>query len=187
MSKLAEKQLELIIAGTTVQRYHAVPTIQRQTVGEHSARVALIANLLQSRHGSDHAVNHWALILQALVHDLPEGVFGDIPAPVKRGMSPELRKLVNEQEEELLHDCKLSVLLTSRQEKLLKLADSLEGVLFCRTELLLGNRHPQFLECYRNFRRYTAQMCVELQPNEDQEAIVQLICTYGKEQLHEEL
>lgn len=77
--------LRLILDGGRVARYHAEPDAPRQTVAEHSWRVAVIAGSLYP--------DRPALVLAALYHDAAEGVTGDVPAPAKRYLAPAFDEL----------------------------------------------------------------------------------------------
>jgi hypothetical protein len=62
-----------------VTRWHIVATIKRQSLAEHSYRVAVITKSLLSRLGYEDD----SLVAKALVHDADEILDGDIPTPTK--------------------------------------------------------------------------------------------------------
>lgn len=101
-----------------VPRWVVIPTIKKQTVAEHSYNVAVLTYWLCIRLGKD--ANTIAIsVLKALVHDSSEAITGDMPSPIKRNVPPA------ENEGELL----------------VKVADSIESILFIRHEYDLGHRN----------------------------------------------
>lgn len=71
-----------------VQRWIIVPMLRRDSVAEHSYRVAAIAEFLADRleQHDDHKtkLDRLRLLRLALRHDLDEVLSGDIPTPCKR-------------------------------------------------------------------------------------------------------
>jgi 5'-deoxynucleotidase YfbR-like HD superfamily hydrolase len=72
-----------IFAMSNITRWHHTVTKRRQSVAEHSFNVALLAQRIAAEINMISAHYIWVAIA-ALVHDLPEVDFGDIPAPTKR-------------------------------------------------------------------------------------------------------
>lgn len=141
-------QLDAIIAGGQTKRYHTVHTIKENTVGQHSYGVAMLCWLLQE--GEPSAV----LIMAALTHDVAEQWTGDMPAPAKRALG--IRTSFAEVEANCLASLHLDWQLDANDSLVLKLADSMEGLLFCITERRLGNVGIQTV--YENFNHYVHQL-----------------------------
>lgn len=121
-----------ITAGGQVKRYHALFTLVPQTVAEHSYGVAWWCAILCDMAPSTN------LLLAALLHDVAEAKVGDIPSPVKRELA--ISSAVEEMEEEYLAAYKLPMPeLTEDETLVLRIADCLDGIAFCRRELALGN------------------------------------------------
>lgn len=115
-----------------IRRYHAVPTVEAQTVGLHSWGVAV---LLMYIVGDDISA---ALLKQALKHDAPEIYTGDSPFTAKRD-NPALKRLLTDME--LLaseHWVMRDEVLSQREQALLKVADTVEGLIWCRKTELTG-------------------------------------------------
>lgn len=82
---------EDILACGHLRRWHTRPEAAPQTLADHLAKVALLADRL-GRHlpeRYDDAVAHETLVW-ALCHDLPETEHGDIPRPSKRWLDKHL-------------------------------------------------------------------------------------------------
>lgn len=140
--------LDFILAGTQVKRYHTVTTLNLETVGHHSAEVALIVLLLEP----DASRN---LLTAALLHDLAEHQTGDIPSPAKRiyGIGDQVDKL----ETRLMAGAGLVYPeLTETEARVLKLADIAQGALFCAREVNLGNRKMRLV--FARYLGYAEQM-----------------------------
>lgn len=124
-------QLQFLLDGANVRRYHTIPTLLTETVGHHSHGVALLAYML----AEEPTVG---LIFAALVHDLAEHQLGDIPSPAKREYG--IGEQVNELEKRLLNDSGWGMeRLTAQEKRILKLADIAQGALFCVEEIQRGN------------------------------------------------
>lgn len=121
----SERTLWTIESGR-VARYHAAPTVAPQTVGLHSWGVAMIVLYLTQGQASS------ALLVCALMHDVAELHTGDIPFGVKR-RSPEIKALLGRMEEEAHSTLALPIPeLDAKDQALLKIADTLEGLLWCK-------------------------------------------------------
>lgn len=74
-----------------VSRWHTKPMAVPQTLADHLAKVALLADRLGRHlpHRYDDQVAHETLLF-ALHHDLPETEHGDIPNPAKRWLNAHL-------------------------------------------------------------------------------------------------
>ena len=140
------KALRAIMEGSMVERFHTCSTIHRNTVGQHSHGVACLIWLLCEPDSPPRA----ELLMAALTHDLEEAVLGDIPSPAKQRMG--ISDLVHSTGAKLMREVGLSWKLTDDELRLLKMADILDGMLYCAHERGLGNRHIE--EAYGNFRMY---------------------------------
>lgn len=141
-------QLEFILSGSEVVRYHTVTTLQRETVGHHSHGVACLVLMLDPNASSN-------LLRAALYHDLSEHLTGDIPSPAKRayGIGEQVDKL----EQSLMSEAGLRFpALLPGEERTLKLADIFHGALFCLREISLGNSRMRSV--YDRYMSYAHQM-----------------------------
>lgn len=80
---------EDILAVGYVTRWHTKPMAVPQSLSDHLAKVALLADWLGRRLGEEVYTPALALdaLRWALVHDLPETEHGDIPNPAKRWLN----------------------------------------------------------------------------------------------------
>lgn len=141
-------KIEFITAGSEVQRYHTLRTLQSETVGHHSHGVALFCDILSKGNPSSN------LLKAALFHDLAEHQLGDIPSPAKKKYG--IGEQVNELEEQLLSGVGLSVRLDPEEKRVLKLADIFQGMMFCVREVQLGNTRMR--EIYNRYRSYADEL-----------------------------
>lgn len=126
-------QLNVYMDGASIARYHVKRTTRRQSVGEHSGRVAMLVMLAAPGCSAN-------VLKAALLHDISELATGDVPSPVKWAnpvLGEELRRVTNEFEEQF----GLRIPLVDSEADLLRWADLCEGVMFCYEELMLGNRN----------------------------------------------
>lgn len=132
-ARLADR-IDFIRLGGLVTRYHTKHTVKENTVAHHSSGVAWMVYFLT---GGSCSVN---LVMSALAHDLAEQVTGDISSPTKRRF-PELAKMVSLLESEILESKEVNFesQLNDDEKRILKLADCMDGILFCIGELELGN------------------------------------------------
>lgn len=127
------KLLNFLRRAGQVKRYHTELVLKEQNVGEHSFNVAWLCYLMTD--GKPSA----ALLLGALAHDAAEHITGDIPSPTKRALS--IRHVVQGHEEQLMTGVGLALpSMTAEEDAILKLADALDGFLYCVREISLGNR-----------------------------------------------
>lgn len=133
-----------------VVRYHTLPTVSQENVGDHSHRVAVLAYYLFPGDP--------ALILGALFHDAPEMKFGDLPFT---GKFREVKQALESREQSWLKDHDMSIELTPKQRAQLKICDLLQMIEFAYHEYLLGSRMS--FEILRNaeaaMRDYLAAFC----------------------------
>lgn len=124
-------ELEFILAGSDVKRYHTVMTLQNETVGHHSHGVACLIMLLNPRATRK-------LLMAALMHDLSEHQTGDIPSPAKRAYR--IGQQVEKLEIKLMEEAGFVFPnLAPGEARTLKIADIAHGALFCAREINLGN------------------------------------------------
>lgn len=130
-------RLRLMRSAARVGRMHTVPTLRPQSVGEHTFGViAILFEVGGILVTSD-------LIRQALEHDAPEAITGDVPAPAK-WKYPELEKALIGGEEHIKASFDLGLgrtCLNSRQLDLIKFADLLELAIYSLEEFDMGNKH----------------------------------------------
>ncbi len=159
----------LLLAGM-VQRYHSVPTITSDTVGEHTFGVVWLCALLSK--GTPRA----ELLLAALWHDVPELTVGDVPSPVKRRFGLGLQFAQMERE---VMDWMLQIpvpQLTSDEQHILTLADRIDGMLHCCYERALGNQVIE--EAYDRFLQYIRQMQISATEQKIVDAVTQIWSAY---------
>lgn len=136
-------KLDMMVRGAGVKRFHTARTLTENNVAEHSFEVALLCHILSDGTESRN------LLLAALTHDLAEHETGDIPGYVGSAM----KSCLKEHEEHLLNIAGLSFALTEGEERTLKLADRLSGMLFCLRERQLGNRSERIARAYEGWFR----------------------------------
>lgn len=146
-------QLQMLIKGAYTKRFHTVPTIMQETVGHHSMLIAGLLYILWP------AKQH--LLIHAIFHDLPEHVTGDVPSPGKRMFVD--RERLKAAEFSLMVDAGLSLpKLSAEDERCLKIADILAGMITCSQELTMGNR--MVLESMENYSAYLKEIGPHEQP-----------------------
>jgi 5'-deoxynucleotidase len=121
-----------------VHRWHMVRTSRRQNLAEHSYTVALLAGKVASRLNEPPTPEQWAQTLEyALVHDIPEIDYGDIPTPTKKALAelghPDLI-LKMEQEFWRKRGDDLDVAISPLAQKIVILADKVEAFLYYSEE-----------------------------------------------------
>lgn len=127
-----------------VTRYHAVPSVRPQTTGQHQWGVAVLMIYLTEAQCSVCA------LMEAVLHDTAELYTGDVPFTVKRD-NPELKAAFDRlekyhRENDLLEE----VGLCNRSRMLLKLCDTLEGLIWCACyEQVGGCVGPRWQEAYK--------------------------------------
>lgn len=127
------RQVELLVSGCRVKRYHTLDTLCGQNNAEHSFGVASLVYLF---YGA--CVPRAELVLAALRHDLPEYATGDIPAPAKRelGISAQFDAY---ECAVLSKHCSDMPQLSEYEMRVLKAADTADLLLFCQREISMGN------------------------------------------------
>jgi 5'-deoxynucleotidase YfbR-like HD superfamily hydrolase len=119
-----------------IRRYACWPTLQTQTVGEHSARVA---NIYVEIFGLPRA----EVLYFCLNHDAGELWAGDLPFGAKKAI-PELEIAMQEAEAEGLRllDIKMPE-LTEEEKVKCKISDLCEMYEFGMHEITMGNKYGQ--------------------------------------------
>lgn len=151
MAGLLRAQLEAVLNGGNTARFHTVSTIRRNTVGQHSYGVAMLCFLLTQGNPSKQ------LLMAALTHDIAEQWTGDIPAPAKRALG--IRAEFGRIEDEVLGKLALSFPTDANDTIVLKLADAMDGMLFCINERRLGNTHVE--AAFDNFSSYVKEQSLD--------------------------
>ena len=120
--------------GGAVKRFHTVPTIGEETVGEHSFGVAMMVMAITEGKVSVE------LLKAALFHDIAEQVTGDSPFTSKRAF-PLLKSAIEAAEEVWEKDNGFHVELNKRDKDLLKTADMMQLLWRCKLQRDLGNKN----------------------------------------------
>lgn len=130
-------RLKLMRSAARVGRFHTVPTIRGQSVGEHTFGV--IAILFEI--AEDDKEFCMDVLRVALRHDVPETITGDVPSPAK-WLYPEVEIALRVAESEIENNYQLKGLaLLPRQVQMIKFSDLLELAIYSIEELDMGNRH----------------------------------------------
>lgn len=144
--------IEFVYGGGAVERYHTMQIIVPNSVARHSFGVAWLCYILTEGAASTR------LIMAALAHDLPEQITGDIPAPTKRAMR--IYDSMKEYEESILTAQGVNFQLSVDERRVLKLADCLDGMMFCIQELRMGNKNARVV--YGRYLSYIKEMNISL-------------------------
>lgn len=119
-----------------VRRWHTTRVIGDQNLGHHQWNVAMIAMYLTSGECSR------ALLVRCLTHDCPEGYVGDMPGHAKIGeISKRLDELEKAWWEATLRNARLPD-LNPFEWAVLKVADSVELMLYVNDQQRMGNTVP---------------------------------------------
>lgn len=123
--------------GGAVLRYHTWPTLQRQTVAEHSWNMVRILVAIWEQAPAE-------AILYAEFHDTPEVACGDPPYPVK-AENPDLKAGFDRVEEEAAVDMGIAQFLRPDEfwRRRVKLCDVIEMWEFGLDERAMGNGFAQ--------------------------------------------
>lgn len=151
-------QVRTLFDGSAVKRFHTIPTVTENTVGQHSHGVAMFCMLLEGGRPSAE------LLMKALTHDMAEQYTGDVPSPAKRALG--IRKEFGIIEERLLATVDFSIDVTRHEELVLKLADCADGMLFCARERMFGNKSKMIKNAYKNYGTYVNAIMQELEAGE---------------------
>jgi 5'-deoxynucleotidase YfbR-like HD superfamily hydrolase len=146
-----ENVINLARSGGTLRFHtHYERVLKHQTVGSHTYNVFFIALALTHGDLSRNAM------LAAMIHDSGEHWSGDIPAPTKLALTPEARadyERFDQQELRVATGLADDDSLLSDEERLvIKIADAMDGALFCVREAQLGNSLARGM--LKNFHSY---------------------------------
>lgn len=130
------EQLKFIYRGGHLKRFHGRDTVREQNIAAHSFGVAWLVALQYVEHGVGPRVQ---VIMAALAHDLAEHISGDLPGNTKERI-PELKLLMDKLEAEELAAAGIEFRLTPDEAHILKLADVMEGLMFCVREKQSGSK-----------------------------------------------
>jgi len=125
----AFRNISYIRKGMNVQRFHTTNLIVGETVGHHSANVAMLCMQILPECRVE-------LVAAALSHDLAEQYTGDVPAQAKWA-SASLKAALDNMEDQYQ---RFSYDLTANELRVLKQADMLDLCFKCLDELHMGNR-----------------------------------------------
>lgn len=136
-----EERLRFAYEGGLVTRFHTRMGITRNTTAQHSHGVAMLCYFLAQGRPSAN------LLMAALTHDLAEQAVGDIPSPTKWYIKELVERDgctwdLDQYEQNLLDNYGLAFArtLAPHEQNWLHLADAMDGLLHCATELSMGNR-----------------------------------------------
>ena len=118
--------------GNKVKRFHTVNSLVTETVGHHSANMAILCVILSEYKPSA------ALLMAALTHDLAEQYTGDVPATAKWA-SADLAKALKDMEKKYSRDW-YAAPLTDYEKRVLKQADMLDLCFKSLEEVRMGNQ-----------------------------------------------
>lgn len=122
---MTPQRIENLLTSGRVIRYHAAPSVAPQTLDSHCWGVASLVWYLSNGLAPS------GLLAESLFHDSGELSTGDIPFTVKREC-PELKAMVNQMDAEFrINHGMMPATLRTVDTQLLKLADSLEGFIWC--------------------------------------------------------
>ncbi len=124
-----------------VKRWHTLPHFGEQTDAEHSAQALTLLFLLHP----DPSVN---LIKAMLWHDFAERYAGDVPAPARRE-NPTFALEYEKAENKFFAEHGLMTEVFNQLDEddwhWLKAIDTLELLLWCHDQMLLGNSHARIV------------------------------------------
>lgn len=120
------QRLDNTLESGKVLRYHAVPTVRPQTIAQHVYGVMVLGIYIAAENVS------LALLTEMMLHDSGEYITGDIPYTTKRD-NPGLRDVLHAMENKgrVEHMLLPEAILTSREKAILKVCDTLEGLIWC--------------------------------------------------------
>lgn len=130
-------QLLALRAGGQVQRYHTTtPLAQRENNAEHSFGVALLCMAFWTDTSC-------RLLKAALLHDVTEGMTGDLPHTVKRDYAEFNRQyeIAEEIAQRALGTEAVMAALTEEERARLRVADMADAFLFGYDQYRIGNWH----------------------------------------------
>lgn len=147
----ALEHLEQRLRCGEVQRYHTSSggLIRRQDIAQHVYNLMWLATTLYKNSPP------LFVMLALLGHDAGERFTGDLPGNFKARLSAPAREEIDSVEATLLQERTgyPTWPLTLRQAAVVDFVDKLEGALFCRRELRMGNTLARHI--YDNYVNYT--------------------------------
>lgn len=146
-------RFEMMRTAARIMRYHTMPPIHRQTVGEHTFGVLTIILEVESFPSSE-------LLRAALYHDATEALLGDTPSPAK-WFAASLEGALKVSEESIKKAYAIDINLSEHDKMILKYADLMELVVFCLEEADDGNRKmlEPARDCLRAIEARGLRMC----------------------------
>lgn len=128
-----------------VLRYHAAPSVQPQTVGLHSWGVMILALYITNGNASRE------LLIECAMHDSAEYFTGDVPFNVKRD-NADVKKRFDAMEDTARNNELLlaPIDLDEHDKAVLKLADTLDGLIWCAKTEVLGPIRDRWKASMRN-------------------------------------
>lgn len=124
--------------GGETRRYHGFRMLQEDTVGHHTFNLlSILIHICPDASAT--------LLRAALKHDVAEHIVGDMPAPTKRAtcFGEGFREQFGRHEADVAAQAGLDLeedALTPEEKRFLKLADAMDGMMFCIDERALGNQ-----------------------------------------------
>lgn len=126
------KSFDSFMLASRVKRFHTVPIIGEQTVGEHTYRMILILYQIT-------APTH-AMLYAAMYHDTAEIDISDVSFMTKREW-PKVSEALNEAEFEFNKKHGLLCMLKPYEHRFLKYADMAELTYYAIEQITMGNRN----------------------------------------------
>jgi hypothetical protein len=134
-------------AGGAVERCHGIKHHGSYSNAAHQWGVAMLLHYLYPQH--------WQrVVLHALTHDVPEFIWGDVPAPTMRYV-PGVATGLKELEQRFANSIGLpgeAEGLSKDEYRALKSCDRLELYLWCMEQRAMGNHYAK--ECAAELHRY---------------------------------
>jgi 5'-deoxynucleotidase YfbR-like HD superfamily hydrolase len=129
-------RIDAVLNSGGVERFHAVPGMTKQTVGQHSWGVGVILLAIYPKCSKE-------LLARALTHDCPEILTGDIPHPFKQA-HPTIKAYLEDEEKQWHIDNMVPYYgLTAEEKNVLSLADCLDGMTYCLERYKAGERQAK--------------------------------------------
>jgi 5'-deoxynucleotidase YfbR-like HD superfamily hydrolase len=140
--KTIKERIQFAYEGGLVERFHTRRGIKPSTDAAHSHGVAMLVwFLMEEEEETESSYSELTfMLMHALTHDLAEQSVSDVSAPLKWAI-PEFGEQLDKLEKGVLDRFELSFVPTRKKaQDVVKLADALEGLLYCANERALGNR-----------------------------------------------
>mgnify|MGYP003645326646 CR=1 FL=1 len=150
-------KIKPIMESGGVMRFHTMTGTKPQSVAEHSWGVAIIIRHFKPDASAD-------LLMAALTHDCAELVTGDVPSTAK-WVNSKLKEALDEIETKVEKEWGIDFKLSSEDNILLKVCDSLEGMSYCVKRANQGE-----LEAKLVFYRWAEHLVKIIQLSSEQSA-----------------